>query len=75
MDGFDHGDYWKNAESVKEIARVVGTHVTEPFAEAAGEKENDRLSMRADTLATHALEELEHIPPDLLVKWLARPLE
>ena len=65
--GFDHGDYWKESESIAEIARVVEPHV-DPYEYAeewVGEWVR-RVELRTHRLASDSLAEADDLRCDKL---------
>jgi hypothetical protein len=76
MDGFDHGDYWKKPASVAEIARIVAPNRGDPIPSSGlGERRDSRQAMHEAALAADVLDEDDYLPPDVIVRWLARPVD
>jgi alpha/beta hydrolase family protein DUF900 len=76
MDGFGHSDYWRNQESIEEIALVVEPE-RESFLQAVGygKQPDHRHTLQADTLATDRLDEDDYPPPESLASRRAGPVD
>jgi hypothetical protein len=65
--GFDHGDYWKEPQSIAEIARIVEPHV-DPY-EYAGDWVDQwvrRVELRTHRLPSDSFAEADDVPCDQL---------
>jgi esterase/lipase superfamily enzyme len=72
MEGFGHGDYWVNQESIKRIARIVEPK-RESFLQVLdyGDRPEHRHTLREDILATDRLYKDGYVRSEILASWLA----
>jgi pimeloyl-ACP methyl ester carboxylesterase len=68
-DGFDHGDYWKQRESIAEIARVIQPQV-DPYSRADEwvEEWARRTGLPNYTLTTGSLADADELPEDEVLR-------
>lgn len=76
MEGFGHGDYWNKPASIAEIARIVAaTNGNSVDPSGGGEEQGQPDAIHQDALATDVLDVDDYIPPEIMFRWLVRPID
>jgi esterase/lipase superfamily enzyme len=75
MDEFDHSDYWREPESIAEIADVLARSTGRTSVSYHPRRETNGDRMRVDALPRDVLEEDDYISSDYVTGYLGRPVE